>query len=432
MKLPLVSEDFVQFVWKFGLFHQQNLMLMNGAKVQIVNAGTQNLAGGPDFFSAKVYIDETLWVGNIEIHLSVKNWQQHQHQNDAAYNNVILHVVYFDEEESILLENGREVPTLSIGKLIFENTLIKYKKLLQTEKNFIPCQAFIEEIDTFTFTQYYEALLFERLERKVKDIEQDLAYTQGDLDMAFLITLFKYFGAPKNKVAFELLSRSFQLNQIIKQNLSVTQLESFLFGLSDLLKGQDAYAVKLENEFEYTSKLFKLKKLCKAEQWNFAGVRPPNFPTVRIAQLAALLHQNIRLFSTLIELNNLNEIKAKFKTDTSAYWKTHYNFGLESKENTKKLSDSFIDKLVINVLAPFLFFYGKYINEEKYIDKAIDFLTEINSESNQIIVGFKALNLPCKSAFESQALIELKKNYCENKKCLDCRIGYSLLKQDNH
>ncbi len=432
MNLPLVSEDFVQFVWKFGLFHQQNLMLMDGSKIQIINAGTQNFASGSDFFSAKVYIDKTLWVGNIEIHLSVKNWQQHQHHNDAAYNNVILHVVYFDEDESVFLENGRAVPTLSIGKLIYKDTLLKYKRLLQTEKTFIPCQAFIKEVDSFTFTQYYEALLFERLERKVKDIEQDLTYTQGDLDMAFLITLFKYFGAPKNKDAFELLARSFQLNQLIKQNLSVTQLESFLFGLSDLLKGQDAYASRLQNEFEYTKKLFQLKVNCKSEQWIYAGTRPPNFPTVRIAQLAALLHKNIRLFSVLIEMKDLKDVRNIFEIETSEYWKKHYNFGVESKLSTKKLSEAFIDKIVINVLAPFLFFYGKYVNEEKYIERAINFLTEIKAESNQIVKGFKSLKVPVITAFESQALIELKNNYCDNKKCLDCRIGYSLLKQDNH
>ena len=431
MSLPLVSEDFVQFVWKFGLFNQQDIELLNGDRVQIINAGTQNFAGGPDFFSAKIYIGKTLWVGNVEIHLSVKNWQQHLHHNDAAYNNVILHVVYFNDNTSIQLKNGREVPTISIGNLIFKNTLLKYKKLLQAEKTFIPCQSFINEVNEFTFTQYYEALLMERFERKVKDIEQDLAYTQGDLDMAFLITLFKYFGAPQNKDAFELLARSFQLNQIIKQNTSVTQLESFLFGLSGLLNGQDAYVIKLENEFEYSKKLFQLQPLCRAEQWSFAGVRPPNFPTVRIAQIAALLHQNIRLFSVLIELENKNEVQKYFKASPSDYWRNHYNFGIESKESSKNISDAFIDKIIINVLVPFLFFYGKYVNEEKYIERAINFLTEIKAENNQIISSFKKLKVPCNSAFDSQSLIELKNNYCQNKKCLDCRIGYNLLKQDN-
>jgi len=432
MNLPLVSEDFVQFVWKFSLFHQKDLTLISGEKVQLIHPGTQNKVSGPDFFSAKISIEGTLWVGNVEIHLSVQQWKQHHHQDDAAYNNVILHVVYFPPEESIYLENGREVPTLAIGHLIYKNTLLKYKKLLQQEKSFIPCHTFITEVDDFVFISYYEALLMERLERKVGDIEQDLTYTHGDLDMAFLITLFKYFGAPKNKDAFELLARSFQLNQLIKQNLSVTQLESFLFGLAGLLNGQDAYAVKLENEFAYTQKLYKMEVACKHSQWIFSGTRPPNFPTVRIAQLAALLHQNIRLFSTLLEMEDLKKIKKIFDISIQDYWLTHYNFGTASKKSDKKLSEAFKDKLIINVLAPFLFFYGKYVNEEKYIDKALRFLTEIKAESNLIIKGFKKLQVPCNSAADSQALIELKNNYCENKKCLDCRVGFNLLKLDNH
>ena len=428
MNLNKLNEDFVQFVWKFSLFSKKNLVLASGETIQIVYPGTQNLAGGPDFFNAKIYIGETLWVGNVEIHLSIKDWHQHKHAFDAAYNNIILHIVYADEHESIRLQNKRLVPSLSIGKYIFPNTLEKYNQLQEQETQFIPCQRLIKRLDPFTYKEYYEALLFERLERKVLDIENDLYFVQGDMDAAFNLNLFKYFGAPLNKDNFELLARSFSKSQLHKQQVSVIQLESFLFGLADLLQGQDSYAQRLQGEFDYTKKLHKLKKFCKGSQWHFAGVRPQNFPTIRIAQLAALLFKNPRMFSELIEETSLKTIRNQFKLEVSPYWKTHYSFNKESKASLKKLSSNFIDKLLINLIVPMLFFYGKYISDERYIERAIDFLNEIKAEQNQIIKGFLSLQVPCENAFASQALIELKNNYCKPKKCLACRIGYQLLK----
>jgi hypothetical protein len=428
MNLNSLNEDFIQFVWKFSLFSKGNLVLSTGETIQIVYPGTQNFAGGPDFFNAKIYIGETLWVGNVEIHLSIKDWHQHKHAFDAAYNNIILHVIYADENESIRLQNKRLVPSLSIGKLIFPKTLEKYHHIQSQQTQFIPCQNLINKLDPFTYTEYYEALLFERLERKVLDIEKDLYFVQGDMDAAFNLNLFKYFGAPLNKDNFELLARSFSNSQLHKQQVSVIQLESFLFGLADLLQEQDAYAQRLQAEFDYTKNLQKLKKYCKGSQWNFAGVRPPNFPTVRIAQLAALLFKNSRMFSELIEEPSLKLIKNRFKLEVSSYWKTHYAFSKVSKASSKSLSSNFIDKLLINLVVPMLFFYGKYISEDRYKERAIRFLNEIKAENNQIIIGFRSMGAPCDDAFASQALIELKNNYCNSKRCLVCRIGYQLLK----
>lgn len=428
MDLIGVNEDFVQFVWKFSLFSKGDLKLATGEKVQVVYPGTQNFAGGPDFFNAKIYIGETLWVGNVEIHISVRDWHQHKHSNDAAYNNIILHVVYLPESESVMLQNGRTVPSISIGPQIFPNTLHNYNQLQFQNKLFIPCQALLHQVDPFIYTEFYEALLIERMERKVLDIENDLYFVQGDMDAAFTLNLFKYFGAPLNKGNFELLARSFTRKQLHQQQVSVIQLESFLFGLADLLHDQDPYAKRLQAEFQYTSKLYNLKVYCKERQWHFAGTRPQNFPTLRIAQLAALLYKNPRMFSTLIEEESLRCVKAYFSIDVSPYWKTRYAFKRKSKLSSKCLSASFIDKLIINLIVPMLFFYGKYISEERYVDRALRFLNEIRRESNQITKGFQRLNAPCNNAFESQALIELKNSYCNSKKCLNCRIGYALLK----
>jgi hypothetical protein len=429
MNLKRVNEDFVQFVWKFSLFSKENLILPTGERIQIVYPGTQNFNGGPDFFNAKIYIGETLWVGNVEIHLSIKDWHQHQHALDAAYNNIILHVVYAEENEPIKLQNKRHVPSLSICKYIYPKTLEKYEQLQSHESLFIPCQRLIIQVEPFTYTEFYETLLFERLERKVLDIENDLRFVQGDMDAAFNLNLFKYFGAPLNKGNFELLARSFTRSQLHKQQVSIIQLESFLFGLADLLQGQDPYALSLQAEFDYTKSLFKLQNYCKGSQWHFAGVRPQNFPTIRIAQLAALLFKNPRMFTQIIEESSLKTIKNKFELEVSAYWTSHYSFNKVSKASSKRLSSSFIDKLLINLIVPMLFFYGKYIGEERYIERAVRFLNETKAEQNQLIKGFKALSAPCANAFDSQALIELKNSYCIPKKCLSCRIGYQLLKQ---
>lgn len=432
MKLQKVSEDFVQYVWKFGLFDKSNLELTDGSKVQLVKPGLQNDAGGPDFINAKLYINETLWAGTVEIHLTNNDWKAHKHQENEAYNNLILHVVYDDENlEDIELNNGRKVPTLAIGKRIYANTLTNFTSLFDKNIRFIPCEKQVQQVDDFIKTNYLESLLYERLERKVQEVEQELNYAQGDLDKAFLVTLFKYFGAPANKEPFELLARSLTLSQVIKQNISKEQLESFLFGLAGLLETDDIYAQKLANEFAYTSQLYKLTQHCQASQWKFAGVRPPNFPTLRIAQLAGLLYKDVRLFSKLLAMDNLAEIKKLFDVETTNYWDTHYNFGKESTKRKKTLSDSFKDKLLINVIVPFIFFYGKYIQDEAYTDRAIRFLHDIKPEKNSIVSKYSCLMPKAKDAAHTQALLTLYKNYCEKKQCLQCSIGYEVLKPNN-
>lgn len=299
--------------------------------------------------------------------------------------------------------------------------------MLEQKPTFIPCENLFKASSNFLFTQYYESLLFERLERKVNEIQKDVEYFKGSLDDAFLIALFKYFGAPANKQPFEILARSVKLHQIIKQATSIEQVEALLFGLAGLLNGQDEYAQKLENEFEFLKTMYKLETILDTRNWKFSNVRPPNFPTVRLAQLAALLFKEQRLLNTLLEANSKNTFYKILETDTSNYWKTHYNFGKTSKPRTKKLTTAFCDKILINVVAPFLFFYGKYKGEDKYIDQSIDLLTEIEVENNSIIKKYKDLQWPVENAFDSQALLELKSNYCATKKCLHCRIGYEVL-----
>lgn len=428
MNFNAISEDFVQFVWKFNLFDSQDLVTTTGEKVQIIFPGEQNLAGGPDFFKAKIVLDDTLWVGTVEIHLTSKDWYRHKHQLDNAYNNVVLHVVFEGQGEPVLLQNGRKVPSVIIKDRVYPQTLNTYNHLQNRKAKFIPCQGLISQTDAFMFQHLYQVLSIERLERKVQEIEKDLSHTQGDLDAAFLMSLFKHFGSPLNKLQFEILSRSFTLKQLSKNAHSVTQLESFLFGLANLLHNQDEYAKKLANEFAYIQSLYQLDIHCNPSAWQFAGNRPSNFPTIRLAQLCALLFKIPRPLTVLLEKETLVEVYDILKIESSSYWNEHYSFGKKGKRRKNGLSKSFINKLIINVLVPFLFFYGQYTENEVLKDRALDFLEQLAPEKNQITKGYRKLGFPLANALESQALIQLKNEYCKAKRCLDCRLAYHLLK----
>lgn len=424
-----MKEDFVQYVWKFKLFNALNLKTHSGKEVEIIHQGFQNFASGPDFTNAKIKIGDQVWAGNVEIHLTQNDWNLHNHQDDEVYNNVILHVVYMPSDVLVKTKTGRELETIFLKDKVFTETENKYNYLMQTEKSFVPCEKLLE-IDETLNTSYYDSLLSDRLERKIGDIEKDLELCQGDLDKAFLISLFKYFGAPQNKIPFEILAKNIDLTQLIKQAVSIESLEAFLFGMAGFLNKDVAcdYKNKLENEYEYLKQLYRIDSLLNQSNWKFAGVRPPNFPTVRLAQLASVLFKEQRWFSYIQQQDDVSIIREKLQVGTSAFWKSHYNFGNISPISNKKLSEAFLDKIMINVIAPFLFYYGKFVQDEKYIDRAFEVLLAIKPEENQITKSWKKIGFSNKNAFESQALIELKTNYCDKKRCLDCRIGFKILK----
>lgn len=427
-----MNEDFIQYIWKFQLFNSLNLKTTTGKEINILHQGTQNISSGPDFTNAKVKIGNQMWAGNIEIHLDQENWNQHKHQYDEAYNNVILHVVYFPISNiEIRTKNNRTLETLVLKDLVFHKTESNYKQLMLGKKSFVPCESFLKNNDNFPIS-FYDRILTERLERKIKDIEKDIELCVGDLDKAFLINLFKYFGAPQNKNSFEVLAKNLSLNTIIKQAVSIESLEALLFGVAGFLDTEIEcdYKNKLENEFNYQRQLYRIESPMKQSNWKFSAVRPSNFPTIRIAQLASVLFQEQRWFSFIQNEEEISIIKEKFKVSVSQYWKTHYNFGIESKKSQKLITDSFFDKIMINVIVPFLFYYGKFVQEEKFIEKALDLLLEIKPEKNKITNTWQDIGLLNNNAFDSQALIELKQNYCNAKRCLDCSIGYKILKNE--
>lgn len=424
-----MKEDFVQYVWKFGLFNAINLKTHSGKEVEILHQGYQNFASGPDFTNAKIRIGNQVWAGNVEIHLTQADWNLHKHQEDEAYNNVILHVVYFESNEVVKTKTGRDLETVFLKDIIFSETETKYNYLMKTEKSFVPCEKIVV-VDETLQTSYFDSLLSERLERKIADIENDIELCQGDLDKSFLISLFKYFGAPQNKIPFEVLAKNIDLSKLIKQSVSKESLEALLFGMAGFLQSDIAceYKNKLENEYEYLKQLYQIESPLNQSNWKFAGVRPPNFPTVRLAQLAAVLFKEQRWFSYIQQQENIESIREMLQISTSDYWQSHYNFNNASPITNKKLSDAFIDKIMINVITPFLFYYGKFVQEESYVDRAFEVLLSIKPEVNQITKSWQKIGFSNINAFESQALIELKTNYCDKKRCLDCRIGYKIMK----
>ena len=425
-----VSEDFVQFVWKYSLYESSGLYTTCGQQVQVISPGEQNTIGGPDFFQAKIQLEDTLWIGNVEIHISNREWYQHKHHLDEAYNNVILHVVLEGQAEPVILANQRRVPSLLIGQLIFKETLQSYNSLQQNVKRFIPCQDLIAPKEAFLFHHLYLNLAIERLERKIKEIETDMHWTQGDLDMSFLILLFRHFGSPVNKQPFEQLARSLEYKHIEKQRTSLKHLESFLFGMANLLHNQGEYAKQLNDEFSYTKNLYGLEVFVQTSAWKFSGIRPVSFPTLRLAQLAALLYKNPRPLSFILQAQDVAELRATFVSEPSKYWETHYAFGREWKEKSVGLSAVFIDKLIVNVVVPFIFFYGQHTGQDDFKERAFQILEEIKAEDNALIKKYRKYDFQAKSALDSQALIQLYTNYCAQKRCLSCNWGYQLLKRN--
>lgn len=431
-----MQEDFVQYVWKFKLFNTLALKTSAGKTIEIIRVGMHNTSSsGPDFSNSKLKIDGQLWVGNVEIHLSAKDWNTHKHQSDSAYNNVILHVVYFKEKEilDIKTESGRVLECLYLQEHVLPKTEAKYDELMRSKPKVIACENLIN-FDEVLISSYYDRLVLERLERKITDIEKDISLCLGDLDKAFLISLFKYFGAPQNKEAFEVLARNVDLKHIIKQAVSIENLEALLFGVAGFLDSEieDDYKHKLENEYNYLKQLYRIESPMQVSNWKFSGVRPPSFPTLRLAQLAALLYEEQRWFSYIQNESEIDQIRIRMQGSVSNYWKTHYNFGTESKETAKALTESFLDKIMINVMVPFLFYYGKFVQEEKYIEKAQEILLSIKPEKNNITKAMSSIGFSNINALESQALITLKKNYCDQKKCLDCRLAFKILKDRNY
>ncbi len=422
-----MTEEFLHYIWKFKLF-RINSKLVSGETLEVINPGTHNFDSGPDFLNARIKIADTIWAGNVEVHIRSSDWFAHGHQNDEAYDNVILHVVYVDDKP-VSRKSGEHIPVLELtGK--FDDALYNRYQYFLNSRQWIPCEKFIQRAGRFIINNQLDRLLVERLEDKSNAIRERLRISGNNYEQTFYEFLARNFGFKVNSVPFEMTAKSLPLIYLGKHKNNRFQLEALLFGQAGLLEDEDGdeFYVKMRKEYLFLKKKFGLI-LIDGHLWRFMRLRPSNFPTVRLSQFAGLVHSSSHLFSRLLEIEKFPDLIPLFDISVSEYWQTHYTFGKKSVKRSKKLGKSAIHLIMINTVVPFLFVYGRLKNEQKYIDRALIFLDQLPGESNAIIRKWEELGMSTRTAYNTQALLQLKNKYCNRKRCLQCSIGNELLKE---
>ncbi len=417
-----MKESFLHFVWKYQLLDKTHLQTTAGVPIVVFNQGRQNTDSGPDFSMAKIQIGNTIWAGNIEIHLKTSDWNKHKHQNDNKYNNVILHVVYENDHNTT-----PAIPTLELKNIIFKNLIFRYEKIL-LNKGFIPCEPLLPKMDKFRFYSGLQSLAVERLIQKSFLISEKLKMNNGNWETVLYQSIARSYGLKINAETFENLSISLPLNIIAKHKNSLFQIESLLFGQSGLLHEnlKDEYAQLLFKEYRFLSAKYNLNPI-QRDSWHFMRLRPSAFPTVRIALFARLLHQSQHLFSKIKTANSAKEIMTLFDTEASEYWKSHYMFDTIAKIQIKRLGEAAIQLILLNSVCPVLFAYGTQTDDDHLKEKALMILESLPSEKNKVLNSWYALGFAPKNALEGQAMLQLKNEYCNKTRCLECHVGTYIL-----
>ncbi len=423
-----MKEDFLHYLWKFKKFDTSNLTTSNGEKLTIENSGSYLQLAGPDFFNSQITIENQKWAGNVEIHLKSSDWYVHHHERDSNYDSVILHVVW-DHDVEIYRKNNTEIPVLILKNLVSKETLNNYQSLV-SPKSWIFCEKQIESVNSFIMLNWQERLFFERLERKSKPIFDLAESTLHDWDAILFCQLAKNFGLNTNGESFYNMANSIPFSIIRKEGNDLFNLESLLFGIAGLLEinKEDHYYKKLKGNFDYLIQKYQLQSN-SFTSLQFFKHRPDNFPTIRVSQLANVYYCQQQLFSKIIKADNVATIYEIFDKSVSEYWETHYQFDKISPKKKKALSKSFIDLLIINTIIPLQFAYAKSKGKE-ISEKLISLLNQVKPEANAIIDKFSSFGLKAQNAFETQALLQLKNEYCNKNRCLGCSIGMELLKSE--
>ena len=438
-----MQEEFLHYLWKFRLFDGKNIFTQTGEPIEILKCGEPNSDSGPDFFNAKIKIGKTIWAGNVEIHVRTSDWETHKHQHDKAYDNVILHVVH-EADKELKRKNGEIIPTLELKGKIPEGIYKKYLSF-KASNDWIPCGKQIQTIDSFTLNHWLDRLLIERLERKTLPVTDSLRKNQNNWEETFYQNLARNFGLKINAEPFELLAKSLPLNLLAKHKDNLLHIEALLLGQAGLLEVnfQDDYPKQLQKEYHFLKQKFALKNI-DGSLWKFMRLHPPNFPTIRIAQFANLIYKSLHLFSKIIEANNIYSIRALLHAEASEYWNTHYRFdkqtpppspeeragvrrGGAAEAKPKRLGEDTKNLLIINTIVPFLFVYAKQKGAPALVDRALDYLDETEAEKNSIIEKWNSLGIKPENAYQTQALLQLKNEYCAKKRCLECEVGAKLL-----
>ena len=416
----------MQYVWKHRLWRSEDMVTNTGKKVRVVDPGLLNTDAGPDFFNAKIEIDGHMWVGNVEMHYRATDWKRHRHDSDKAYDSVILHVVAKDDAP-VRRTNGELIPQLVLE--VSPQFNADYASLVGATIE-VPCATKIKQVPHLTIVEWVEGLAFERLHGKVERIHQLLDSFNGSWEDVCYVTLARNFGFGINNDAFERLARRTPLRLLGKHSDSVLQIEALLFGQAGMLDahkpGMDSYYNQLCTEYAFLSNKFQLTPMEK-ESWKLFRIRPQNFPYRRIAMLAQFIEGGFRMMNRILDAEGEKEMRALFEVELSGYWTKHYTFGKPNERATATLSRNSIDIILINTVAPLLYAYGELTGNYEMTDKAIKLLEDLRAESNSIVSHFVAYGIDCPDALTSQALVQLKREYCDARKCIYCKIGHHLL-----
>jgi len=420
-----MTEEFLHYIWKYKYFHNENLRTEDYKAIEIISVGLHNQNAGPDFFNAKIKINDTLWVGNIEIHINSSDWEKHLHHENDDYNNVILHVVYYADSKTYN-QQKQEIPVLSIQ---FDEKLYQNYLQIKNNPNTIACSNSIKKVDNFTILNWLDKLLIERLEQKTQIIENLLEQTKNDWNECFYIFLARGFGGNINSFAFEALAKSLPQRILAKHKNNLFQLEALLFGQAGMLNSEDKntkYYSDLKKEYDFLKAKYKLQSI-ETYYWKFLRLRPINFPTLRISQFAQLIHQSNSLLTSILSSTNFDNLAKLFSLKTSVFWETHYTFVKESSQKKKSFGKNAIENIIINSIVPFLFIYGKKKTNTELQEKAIALLDQMKAEKNKVVSDWQTLGLQINTAYQSQASIQMMNEYCKPGKCTECAIGNQIL-----
>ena len=421
-----MKEKLLQYIWQFQFYNKSELTTTSAQLLEIIFPGQYNQHQGPDFSGAKIRINNTTWAGNIEIHTHSSDWKSHHHSDDSNYNNVILHVVWLHDIE-ILDINGYILPTLELESRVSKLLLNKYEGLMNAS-SFIACENQIHTINKLIISNWQERLIIERLDRRAELIFRFLAENNFHWEQAFWWLIARNFGITVNSDGFEKIARSIPLPILAKHKNQIHQLEAILFGQASLLdqKFKESYPKMLQREYQFYRKKYGLHKI--PLQLFFLRMRPANFPSLRLAQLAMLICESNHLFSEIIEATSIKQVIMMLDVTPNDYWLYHYRFDETGKFRKKNLGKQMTGNIMINTIIPVLYAYGVHHKEDQYKEKALEWLDQIGPEKNAITKGFEKVRMSNISAFASQALLELKSQYCDPKRCLKCAIGNAIIK----
>ncbi len=423
-----MQEDFLHFIWKHQYFKKAGLQTSDGEHINILKPGIHNFGSGPDFSEAKVKVGDLTWTGNVEIHRNASEWKLHSHHTDPAYNNVILHIVW-NEDKAVFREDGTKIPTLQIQDRIDKELMDSYHDLLNFHEDIL-CKPWLKNVDKITLVGMLEKALISRLAKKAEIVRELVEKCQGDWEEASYHLLAMNFGFKVNTGPFLQLSKAVPLKLLMKNADNQFKMEALLFGQAGFLSGRSAdnYMAELKNEYRFLMHKYALdENVLQSSVWKFGRLRPSNFPTLRIAQLSAVIHSMKNIFSAMISAGSIQVLRHMLSVTPRAYWNNHYRFGEITKNKSSKPGKSSVDVLIINTAVPLLAAYSKYTDDQQYMDKAVSHLQMIAPESNRIVAGWEGAGVTASSSADSQGMIELFNEYCLKKNCLSCNIGTSIL-----